>query len=38
MIREDVDSAINVSYTDRQFYRELELQGYKLKLVKKIFR
>lgn len=32
MIREDVDSAINVSYTDRQFYRELELQGYEIKI------
>lgn len=32
MIREDIDSAINVSYTDRQFYRELELQGYEIKI------
>lgn len=32
MVREDVDSAINVSYTDRQFYRELELQGYEIKI------
>ena len=35
MIREDVDSAINVSYTDRQFYRELELQGYEIKISEK---
>lgn len=35
MIREDVDSAINVSYTDRQFYRELELLGYEIKISEK---
>ena len=35
MIREDVDSAINVSYTDRQFYTELELQGYEIKISEK---
>ena len=35
MIREDVDSAINASYTDRQFYRELELLGYEIKISEK---
>lgn len=35
IIREDVDSAINVSYTDRQFYRELELLGYEIKISEK---
>lgn len=35
MIREDVDSAINVSCTDKQFYRELELQGYEIKISEK---
>lgn len=33
MIKEDVDQAIHVSYTDRQFYNELRFLGYEIKVT-----
>lgn len=33
IIKEDVDQAIHVSYTDRQFYNELRFLGYEIKVT-----
>lgn len=35
IVREAVDQVISVSYTDRQFYNELELEGYEIKITER---
>ncbi|MCD8028177.1 MAG: relaxase/mobilization nuclease domain-containing protein [Erysipelotrichaceae bacterium] len=35
IVKEDVDDALSLSYYDKQFYRELELQGYEIKITNK---
>lgn len=34
-IKEDIDYAVSVSYTDKQFYNEVELLGYEIKITGK---